>query len=87
MPAMTRATLIATSVVIITCAGFYSASVPQMLSSRYPIDSKESTKSAITRALSAGPSNVTKGATVADMDSHGTMHLQDQGLRTHVRRR
>jgi hypothetical protein len=87
VPAIKRATLIATSVVIITFAGFYSASVAQMHSSRYSFDSKESTQSDITLALSAGPSNVTKGATVADMDSHGTMHLQDQGLRTHVRRR
>jgi hypothetical protein len=79
MPAIKRATLIATSVFIITCAGFYSASVAQMHSSRYSIDSKESTQSKITRALSAGPSNVTKGATVAEMDSHGTMHLQRQG--------
>ena len=44
MPAIKRATLIATSVVIITCAGFYSASVAQMHSSKYSIDSKESTK-------------------------------------------
>lgn len=33
----------------------------------------------IARALSAGPANITKDATVAEMDAHGTMHVLRKG--------
>jgi hypothetical protein len=74
-----RQTLIATAVVIMTSAGLYQAGMAQMHSSEYSIDAKESTQSKIVRALSAGPSNVSRGATIAEMDSHGNMHVLRQG--------
>ncbi|MGA7107145.1 MAG: hypothetical protein WBY75_05345 [Terracidiphilus sp.] len=42
-------------------------------------DPNETTASKIARALSAGPPNVTKDATVAEMDAHGNMIILRQG--------
>jgi hypothetical protein len=74
-----RVILISTPMIIITSAGLYSAGIAQMHSSDYAIDAKESTQTKIARALSAGPKNVTKDATIAEMDSHGNLHVLRPG--------
>jgi hypothetical protein len=75
MTAIKRGILISTPIVVITCAGLYSTAVARMHSSEYPIDARESTQTKIARAFSAGPKNVTKGATIAEMDNHGHLHV------------
>jgi hypothetical protein len=70
-----RRTSIAAAVVVVTSAGLYSVGVAQMHSSEHSVDPKESPQTKIARALSAGPSNVTEGATIAEMDSHGNIHV------------
>ena len=44
-----------------------------------PLDLQESAQSKIARALSAGPPNVTKNATVAEMDAQGQMKILRPG--------
>jgi hypothetical protein len=74
-----RRTPIAAAAVVMTSAGLYSVGVAQMHSSELSVDSKESTQTKIARALSAGPSNVTQGATIAEMDNHGNIHVLRSG--------
>jgi hypothetical protein len=58
----------------------WSAASGQMHDMNPPAtDSHESVETKIARALSAGPENVTKDATVADMDSKGNMIVLRKG--------
>jgi hypothetical protein len=74
-----RGLLIGASVVVMAGAGAYSVGLAQMHSPDYSNDPSESNQTKIARALSAGPSNVSEGATVAEMDSHGAIHVLRRG--------
>jgi hypothetical protein len=74
-----RGTVIAAAVAVMTGAGLYSVGVAQMHSSEHSVDPAESRQTKIARALSAGPLNVTEGATIAEMDNRGDIHVLRSG--------
>src|SRR5271170_2974313 len=74
-----RTTLIFAAAVVIASVAFQAAGMAQMCFSEGSSHRTESSQSKIARALSAGPSNVSKDATVAEMDSHGHFRVLRQG--------